>query len=74
MDRTDQDREDMQHSQHRREQIIREAVRVADCVIMDGSDGSNEETNFLTALVAKAFLEKALQPFHSEMLRKDLKL
>lgn len=72
MPRTDQDREDMQNSQHRREMIIREAVRVADRVIMDGSDGSVEETNFLTAGIAEAFMKKALIPFTTQMLKKDL--
>jgi len=64
--------DDIQNSQHRREQIVREAVRVADRIIMDGSDGSVEETNFLTAEVARSFMEKALQHFSREMLKKDL--
>lgn len=72
MPRTDQDRENMERSQHRREMIIREAVRVADRVIMDGSDGSVEETDYLTAGVARIFVEKALDRFRSQMLKKDL--
>jgi hypothetical protein len=74
MDRTDSERENMQISQHRREMIIREAVRLADRVIMESSDGSLEELNFLTASVAKVFIEKALQPFQTQMLKKDLNL
>lgn len=60
------------NTQHRREQIVREAVHVADRIIMEGSDGSVEETNLLTAQVAQKFIEKALQPFTTEMLKTDL--
>jgi hypothetical protein len=61
-----------QRREHRREEIIRKAVFVADRIILEGSDGSNEETNFLTAQVAKRFIEKALMPFSSDLAKKDL--
>ncbi len=56
----------------RRNHILKEAVHKADTILMDGSDGSVEELNYLTALFTKIFVEKTIQPFHSLMLRKDL--
>lgn len=41
-----------------REQAIKLAVELADSVIMEASDGSVEDTNNLTAQVAKAFVDK----------------
>ena len=57
----------------RRDEIIEEAVEAADRIILDGSDGSVEETDYLTAEVARKFMEKALHAFEREMLRKDMK-
>lgn len=39
---------------------------------MDGSDGSEEETNYLTAMVAEEFVKKSVSPFASRLLRKDI--
>ena len=59
--------------EYKRHQIIENAVRAADKIIMDGSDGIEEETNYLTAVVAKKLVEMALSPFQSELLSKDIK-
>lgn len=56
----------------RREKILKEALRQADLVIMEGSDGSEEELNYLTARLAKQFMEKAFYPFQSELMKKDM--
>ncbi|GAI93963.1 unnamed protein product, partial [marine sediment metagenome] len=56
-----------------REEIIKKAVEAADRIILDGSDGSEAETNFLTARVAEKLLERALHPFYRTMLSEDLK-
>ncbi len=56
----------------RRNKIIEDAVNVADRIILDGSDGSVEETDYLTAEVARKFTEKALRPFSRDILRKDI--
>jgi hypothetical protein len=45
-----------------RQQIIREAVGTANRIIMDGSDGSVEETNRLTGELAIKFLLMTLGP------------
>ncbi len=58
----------------RRQQIISQAVSAANRIIIDGSDGSVEETNYLTAKVAEKIVQTALMPFSSEMLQKDLGL
>jgi len=58
--------------EHEREQIIRKAVDAADRIILDGSDGSREETNFLTAKVAEKFVTRAFNPFGVDIMRKDL--
>ena len=56
----------------RRHQTIQRAVEAADRIILDGSDGSTEETNHLTAEVARCFVEKALTPFWAAIMRKDV--
>lgn len=63
--------EKKQEKAMRRREIIEKAVQAADSIIMDGSDGSNEETNFLTAEVAQKLMEKALLPFQQQMNKKD---
>ena len=55
----------------RRNEIIENAVQAADRIILDGSDGSVEETDYLTAELARRFMEKALHAFEREILRKD---
>lgn len=64
--------EERQQREHEREEIIKKAVEAADRIILDGSDGSEEETNFLTAKVAEKILERALLTFYRNMLSKDL--
>ena len=60
-----------QEREIRRQEIIEKAVQTADRIIMDGSDGSEEETNFLIARVAEKFLEKAFIPVYQQMRKKD---
>ncbi len=55
----------------RRSKAIQEAVDAADRIILDASDGSTEETNYLTAVVAEKLLWKALLPLRSAMTKKD---
>lgn len=62
-----------QERDYRRQQIIMNAVEVADRIILDGSDGTAEETDYLTGEVARKFVEKALNPFSRNLLRKEVK-
>ncbi len=64
--------EEREKRERERQEIFTRAVDAADRIIMDGSDGSNEETSFLTAMVAVKLMEKALLPFSRDMLKKDL--
>ncbi len=63
--------ETQQEKDYRREKAVRDAVEAADTIILDASDGSTEETNWLTARLAEGFLLKALIPFHAAKLKKD---
>jgi hypothetical protein len=63
--------EKWQKREMRRQEIIDKAVQAADQIIMEGSDGSEEETNFLTAEVARNLMEKALHPVVRAMNKKD---
>ena len=65
--------EEREQREYERRQIIELAVGAADRIILDGSDGSVEETNYLTAEVARKLMERALLPFNSAMLSKDLR-
>ena len=58
--------------EYERQVIINKAVGAADRIILDGSDGSCEETNFLTAKVAEKFMIRAFNPFGVDMMKKDL--
>ncbi len=64
--------EERQQREYERQEIIRKAVEAADRIILDGSDGSCEETNFLTAKVAEKFMVRAFNPFGIAIMRKDL--
>lgn len=64
--------EEWEQREYHRHQVIRKAVEAADHIILEGSDGSVEETNFLTAEVARKIMERALLPFNTAMMRKDL--
>jgi len=58
--------------EYHRHQVVQKAVEVADRIILDSSDGSVEETNYLTGEVARKFMEKALLPFNTTITRRDL--
>jgi len=66
--------EEQQEREYHRRQVIQKAVEAADRIIWDGSDGSNEETNYLTAEVAREMIDRALHPFDAGILAKDLEL
>lgn len=57
--------------EYERIEIVRKAVGAADRIILDGSDGSNEETDWLTAEVAHQFNEKVRGRVRSNLLRRD---
>ena len=52
-------------------EAVERAVRVADEVILDASDGSVEETNYLTAKISEMFATKTCIATMSEVLRKE---
>ncbi len=64
--------EKWQEIEYRRNKIVENAVSAADEIILDGSDGSKEETDYLTAMVAKKFMEKALFPFQTAIQNKEM--
>ena len=64
--------EEREERERHRNQVVRDATRAAYDVISGGSDGSNEETNYLTAEVARDLMVTALHPFNAAMLHKDL--
>jgi len=64
--------EERERREREREEIIKKAVEAADRIILDGSDGSVEETNWLTAEVAGKFNEKVNIAFSSALQHKDL--
>ncbi len=64
--------EEREQRERERQQIIDKAVDAADRIILGGSDGSREETSFLTAKVAEKFMVRAFNPFGVDMMRKDL--
>lgn len=57
---------------YKRNETIEKAVKAADKIIIDSSDGSEEETNYLTAEVAERLMQKALRPFSAALLKKDM--
>jgi len=63
--------EKWQENDCRRQQVIKEAVDTANRIIGRGSDGSVEETNYLTAEVAFELIQMALVPFHNDLRRHD---
>lgn len=64
--------EEREQREHERQEIIREAVNTADRIILDGSDGSIEETDWLTFRVAERFVEKVGIQLTSKLVRRDL--
>jgi len=66
--------EEREQREYERQEIIREAVNAADRIILDGSDGSVEETDWLTSEVAKKFVEKVNIAMSAKLGKKDLDL
>lgn len=64
--------QEREQREYERQEIIRKAVEAADCIILDGSDGSVEETDWLTSEVAKKFVEKVNIAMSTKLVRKDL--
>jgi len=64
--------EEQQQIEYHRQQVVEKAMEAADRIILVGSDGSCEETNYLTAKVAVKMMERALHPFSRDILRKDI--
>jgi hypothetical protein len=54
----------------RRQKAVEEAVRVADKIILDASDGSCEMTNYLTAMLADRLSLEASRP-HREAFHRS---
>lgn len=61
-----------QTDEYRWQLIVEAAVEAADRIIMEGSDGSVEETDFLTATVALRFDQKVHQAVQSKLLKAKL--
>lgn len=64
--------EEREERERERRVIIQRAVETADRIILDGSDGSLEETDWLTSEVASAFTEKVHIRLSGILLRKDM--
>lgn len=64
--------EERTQRERERDDIIRRAVEAADRIIIDGSDGSVEETDFLTVRVAQVFLTKVNTSLTNKLLKKDM--
>jgi hypothetical protein len=61
-----------QEEDMRRQHIIQNAVEAADRIIMDGSNGDVEETDYLTGEVANQFVQKVTGRLQSILLRYDI--
>jgi hypothetical protein len=57
-----------------RNDIIQKAVDAANAVILEGSDGSVEETNYLTAQVGYRLTGTAISQFQSALLARDMNI
>lgn len=66
--------EERTQREYEREEIVRKAVQAADRIILDGSDGSVEETDWLTVEVASRFNKKVHGRIGGNLLRKDLEV
>jgi hypothetical protein len=64
--------DELQEKEFKQQEAVRKAVMAADRIILDASDGTCEETNYLTAMVAMAFMSKTLIPIQTELRKKDL--
>lgn len=65
-----EDEDTWQAKEARQQSIIEAADSAADRIIMDGSDGSVEMTNSLTAQLALTMMARAVVPFGLAVLRK----
>lgn len=61
-----------QKRERERQRIIEQAVSAADTIILDGSNGSVEETDYLTGQVAEKFLYKVCCRLTAQLLKHDL--
>lgn len=61
-----------QKDEIRRERLIKMAVEAGDRILMQGSDGSAEELEYMTAAVAKAWTEKCFGSTMSRLLSRDI--
>jgi len=61
-----------QDTEYRRQKAVERAVDNVHRIISAATDGSVEETNYLTAVVAKKLMESALNPFTAALLKKDM--
>jgi len=64
--------EDAVETSVRRELAVSEAVKVAMDVILEKTDGSSEETQFLIAEVMLAFSKKTLHDVQRQLLARDI--
>jgi len=64
--------EEREQRERERHDIVEKAVREADSIILDGSEGSVEETDWLTSEVAKRFVEKVNIAMSTKLARRDL--
>lgn len=55
--------------EHRRQQVVGEAIRRADEVILEASDGTTEMTDLLTAQMAEALVAEAMAPANGNLIR-----
>jgi len=56
----------------RRQEAINKAIEAADRIILEHSDGSVEETNYLTSAVAVKWAEKVHHANQHDLARYDL--
>lgn len=61
-----------QSTESRRQEVIDNAVTAAELVIVEGSNGTTEETDYLTASVAVEFVRKSHSRLSDNLLTLDL--
>jgi hypothetical protein len=54
------------------QQIIERAVRAADAILLEAAGKSREDLNWLTARIAREFIDKALLSLESAIAKKEL--
>ena len=64
--------EEREQREYERQEIIRKAVGEADRIILNGSDGSVEETDWLTFKVAEKFVEKVGIRLTGKLMWRDM--